>query len=115
MRVFETTQDEARRLGATMLFGEKYGDIVRVVEIDGYSRELCGGTHAASTGVVGSFRDAVGELGRTGRAPHRGRHRTGRERAPAPTRPGSRVGGARRAHHGGAAPGGRRGAREPRA
>ena len=56
VRVFETTQDEARRLGATMLFGEKYGDIVRVVEIDDYSRELCGGTHTASTGVVGSFR-----------------------------------------------------------
>ncbi|MEO9174393.1 MAG: alanine--tRNA ligase, partial [Gaiellales bacterium] len=56
VRVFETTQDEARRLGAMMLFGEKYGEIVRLVEIDGYSRELCGGTHVPSTGVVGSFR-----------------------------------------------------------
>jgi alanyl-tRNA synthetase len=56
VRVFETTQDEARNLGAMMLFGEKYGEIVRLVEIDGYSRELCGGTHAASTGVVGAFR-----------------------------------------------------------
>ncbi|HEY1478513.1 MAG TPA: alanine--tRNA ligase [Gaiellales bacterium] len=56
VRVFETTQDEARTLGAMMLFGEKYGDIVRLVEVDGYSRELCGGTHVSSTGVVGSLR-----------------------------------------------------------
>ena len=55
LHIFETTQDEARELGATMLFGEKYGEIVRVVEIDGYSTELCGGTHARSTAVVGPF------------------------------------------------------------
>jgi alanyl-tRNA synthetase len=56
VRTFETTQDEARRLGATMLFGEKYGEIVRVVEVDGYSRELCGGTHTHATAEVGPFR-----------------------------------------------------------
>jgi alanyl-tRNA synthetase len=53
VHVFETPIDEARRLGATMLFGEKYGEIVRVVEIPGYSIELCGGTHVTSTAEVG--------------------------------------------------------------
>ena len=55
VHVFETPIDEARRLGATMLFGEKYGAIVRVVEVPGYSIELCGGTHVRSTAEVGPF------------------------------------------------------------
>ena len=83
VRPFVTTREYAAEIGALAFFEEKYGEFVRVLEIDDFSRELCGGTHVSSTSEIGLLQDHQQPVGRRQHTPHRGDH-VGRRHRPLP-------------------------------
>jgi len=75
VRIEEASYQDALKRGALAFFGEKYADVVRVVDIPGASMELCGGTHVGRTGQIGPFRIVQGGFDRLGRQANRGLRR----------------------------------------
>ncbi len=78
-------REEALAYGALAFFGDKYGERVRVIEVPGFSKEFCGGTHVRRTGEIGLFLLTAEQGISAGTAPRRGPHRA-RPRSTGPSR-----------------------------
>ena len=80
VRVETMSIEDAQKTGAMMLFGEKYGDFVRVITMGDYSTELCGGTHVARTGDIRLLQNHRRRRYRRRHPPRRSHHRASRAR-----------------------------------